>query len=850
MNSSCERIPFVVCHLSTLQPDDTSMNKVADITNRPLTPMLAQYLEIKRQHPDSFLFYRMGDFYELFFDDALEGAPLLEVQLTSRDKSAENPIPMCGVPHHSAMAYVQKLLAHGKKVALCEQVEDAATAKGLVRREVSRVLTPALIGDPDLVPEESSNILASLQQINQQYELSLLDLLGSRVRSGTVASETILIDTLRQSPPKEILIPAALTERALLKTLRALFPSALITVRDKYFHETEPKAPKTLTALRAYLQETQKIDPKILTGTIDPLLSGKTLSIDSVSIRSLEILEGLFEKSAPSLAGTLDRTLTPMGRRLFRDWLSHPLAKLEEIKERHEAVRTLINDVSLQESVRKELSEIRDLERLTTKTVLGLAMPRDLVAIREILKRVPVLKTSLALCNARLLKREADALDSLDALTQRLEATLEDLPPATFREGGLIRESFDPQVRELRQLSQDAKGTIASMETREKTRTGISSLKIKYSKVFGYTIEVTSSHLSKVPKDYIRKQTIANGERFITEELKAFEEKAITADQKLKTLEESLFLRLRAEVSSFSRPLIQNARVLAELDALQSFAISSREFHFVEPEMHEGWELIIEDGRHPVVESLLPPGEFVPNSIHFSESDCRTLIITGPNMSGKSTIMRQVALISLLAHAGSFVPAKKAKIPVIDSLFTRIGSSDDIAGGRSTFMVEMSEMARILDHATDRSLILVDEIGRGTSTYDGLSLAWSIVEFLHTDVRAKTLFATHFHEVTALENALPGVRNANVLVEHWNEEIVFLHRLAPGGCNRSYGIEVAQLARLPSKVLLRARDILGVLESQSQRGNKARSRALNLGEKQMAFFDPSGASETRTRTEI
>jgi len=810
-------------------------------TNYNVTPMLAQYLEIKKKHADAILFYRMGDFYEMFMDDATIAAPVLEVQLTSRDRNSANPMPMCGVPHHSAMGYIQKLLAAGHKVALCEQVEDPATAKGIVKRDVVRVLTPALIGDPDLVPADTTTLLLSIRQTATGLEVALVDLLGCQWKQGELPHHKPLFDLLLEYGPKEILTHGEVARETWFKEMLSHFPQCLITRRDEYFEKSAVEATK------AYLRETQKIEEMTFLAEPTPLHTQTSLRLDPTTLASLEITRGQGEGN--TLAEVLDSTVTPMGRRLLREWLSHPSCEIGVIEQRLDAVECLLGDFSLATELKNKLSEIRDLERLATKAALGLALPRDLGAIRDILKSIPSLREVLAKASADALRSLGEKLAPLGDLTAKLDAALEDTLPATYRDGGILRASFHPEIAEYRMLSQDAKGMLAQMEIRERERTGISTLKVKYNRVFGYTIEITKSQLVKVPSDYIRKQTIANGERYITEELKKFEEKAITAEHKLKVLEEGLFLELRGEAARQSALLHHNARLLAQLDVIASFSVCARNRGYTRPQLHADWDLDIRDGRHPVIETLLAAGKFVPNSIEFHHHDSRTWILTGPNMSGKSTIMRQSALIALMAHAGSFVPATYAKIPLLDAIFTRIGSSDDLARGRSTFMVEMSEVSRILEKATTRSLILIDEIGRGTSTYDGLSLAWSLLEYIHQEIGAKTLFATHFHEVTALEKLLPGVKNGNVLVDRWKDEIVFLHKLGTGVCSQSYGIEVARLAGLPPKVLLRAKTILGHLETQSRRGDRTRNRALETQENQMAFFEEAKLLETQARLE-
>lgn len=816
-----------------------------------LTPMLVQYLEMKRQHPDSILFYRMGDFYEMFFEDALKAAPILEVQLTSRDKNAAEPIPMCGVPHHSAIGYIQKILSAGHKVALCEQLEDPAAAKGIVKRAVVRVLTPALVGDPELVSEDQKYYLLSIHAAGDgSYGLCLVDLLDNQLRVGTAASPAVIDEVWQEYLPREILTDSVTAQSDWIQRLRQVGPRRLVTERSDYFtpQANVDAAANAQAALMLYLAETQKTDSLPTFGEPLSLFSSAKMVLDSVTLAALEITRPAAE-GGRSLAQTIDETVTPMGRRLLRDWLSQPSRDAATLEARHNAVESLVNGAELADCLRTLLKPMRDLERLSTKTALGLAMPRDLVAIREVLLQLPELRHRLIKSPCKALADIGCKIDPLIELTALLQEALEDQAPGTFREGGIFKSSFHPQIAEYRGLSQDAKGTIAAMEERERTRTGISSLKIKFNRVFGYTIEITNSYLAKVPSDYTRKQTISTGERFITEELKSFEEKVISADHRLKTIEESLFLETRRKVAELTPILSTNARLIAEIDILQGFACTARERGYQRPRFNTQSLLAIDEGRHPVVEALLPVGQFVPNSIRLCPETSRTIIITGPNMGGKSTIMRQVALTCVLAQAGSFVPAARADLPILDAIFTRIGSSDDLARGRSTFMVEMTEVARILKTATPQSLILIDEIGRGTSTYDGLSLAWSLLEHLHNVVRAKTLFATHFHEITALEMALPGVKNANVLVEKWKDEVVFLYKLGPGICNRSYGIEVAKLAGLPSEVLVRARDIQGLLETQSQRGNKARHTALEQHAKQMGFFDEGESSESLTPLE-
>lgn len=831
-----------------MKTQEESSNCKAMTTARPthsVTPMLAQYLELKKQYEDAIVFYRLGDFYEMFFNDAIKAAPILEVQLTSRDKSAANPIPMCGIPYHSASIYLQKLLSKGLKVAICEQIEDPKTTKGIVKREVVRVVTPALVGDPELISDDSYNYLMALSDLDhQQTKVVLLDLLSGQLKEGIIKSSSELIDLFYKYSPREILLSRKVLEQEGFVEAIKLFPLVTLTYRDDYFQKANQDETVALSGLKLYLEETQKLDNFDFLSPPSSLFCDSSLALDATTLRSLEILRGLADEEAPSLFKCLNQTFTPMGRRTLKDWLCRPSTDLTTIESRQCAVESLIKSPLIQEKLQIEFSTIRDLERLSTKTALGLAMPRDLVGIREILKRIPEIRKVLKETKSPLFKRYFKMLNPLEDLTTELDQALLDQPPSTLREGGVFKATYSQEIAELRALSTDAKSTIAAIETRERKKTGISSLKIKYSKVFGYTIEITKSHLSKAPSEYVRKQTIANGERFITEELKNFEERVLSSESRLKTLEESLFLSLRKKVALSTRELLQNAKILGEIDVLFSFASLAQKRGYTKPKISHAWDLRIVDGKHPVIESLLTPGTFVPNSVFFSEEDCRTLVITGPNMAGKSTIMRQVALIVLLAHMGSFVPARAAEIPLIDAIYTRIGSSDDLASGRSTFMVEMTETARILQMATSRSLILIDEIGRGTSTYDGLSLAWSLVEHFHTEVQAKTLFATHFHEITALEKSHPLLKNANVRVEKFKNEIIFLHQLSPGICNQSYGIEVAKLANLPPKVLSRAKQILQALESQSQQSKRGECVALKTLELEPNFIDDCNAPKS------
>lgn len=803
------------------------MSSLHDIQPNQLTPMLRQYLEIKKQYMDCIVFYRLGDFYEMFFEDAILAAPLLEVQLTSRDKNAERAIPMCGVPYHALNAYVTKLLESGHKVALCEQMEEASAGPGIVRREVTRVFTPGLIPDPDLVSEDTQNLLLAIEEEGNGFSVACFDLLSSTLKAGTVSSFKQILEYCFQCGPKELLVQSKNRSQTWVSNFQKIFPHVLINYRIN-------ESGNPVHLVKKYVEETQKVIPSSFFENVVEFTTQKILKLDFITQHSLELVASVSGQDKGSLFSVLNCTRSAIGRRLLKVWLREPLADLEAICFRQAIVEELVNNQSVRESLSKYLSEVRDIERVAIKTAMKLSLPRDLVLLREVQKCLPFLMLLSEETEQPALKQLLQQLNPLTPLTAKMERALLDLPSLGVKEGGIFKESFHSDLAELRQLAMGGREALLQLESREKENSGISTLKIKFSKVFGYTFEITKSHLNKIPSHFIRKQTIANGERFITEELKALEEKIQSAERQLYSLEEKLFLDLRNEVAAFCPEFLGNAKTLATLDVLNAFAQVAIQNQYVKPKMTEGGRLWIENGRHPVLEALLPRGKFVPNSIAFEPQHSRTYLITGPNMGGKSTVMRQVALITLLAHMGSFVPASSATIPLTDSIFTRIGSSDNLVEGKSTFMVEMSEMARILDQATSRSLILIDEIGRGTSTYDGLALAWSLLEYVHSEIQCKTLFASHFHELTLLEEKLEGLRNAHVEVDQWQGNLVFLYHLAPGPAEKSYGIEVAKRAGLPKKVLERAQKLLSSLEGQ--KASTQRKEEFKIATDQLTFF--------------
>ncbi|HEX3716739.1 MAG TPA: DNA mismatch repair protein MutS [Verrucomicrobiae bacterium] len=812
-----------------------------------LTPMMAQYRRIKGELPrEAILLFRLGDFYEMFFEDAKTGAQLLNVALTRRGE-----IPMCGIPFHAANGYIARLLKAGRKVAICDQVEEARPGQ-LVKREVTQILSPGTHFDERLLAPERNNFLAALCACGKIFGLAVADLTTGDFKTTQLSSEAALRGELERLRPAEIIYPSASEHLAALARNNSavlnpyedwLFApeTATFTVRehfkvaslDGFGLKDCPAAIGAAGAVIHYLTQCLRRDVSSLT-RLGYYQCSDFMALDSVSLLNLEILEAR-HPDAPknaSLFGALNRTATPMGARRLRDWLSQPLGAVAPILRRRDAVQLWLENTELLDDFRRELGEVRDLERTMGRLGTGSGNGRDLAALRTALEKIPALKG----IPARLRNQAAAAADlptfdeaptaGRSSLIEELTAELGeapdlveligraivDEPPLTVKEGGVIRDGFDPRLDEFRTAMRDGKNWIAQLQQDEIARTGIASLKVRFNSVFGYYIEITKSNLDKVPAHYIRKQTIANGERFITPELKEMEGKILGAEERSVKLEYELFQQVREQVLEQLPQLQKTGAALAQLDVLAAFAETARLHDYCRPEIGEEGVIEIRDGRHPVLEQMAAGERFVPNDILLDHSERQLLLITGPNMAGKSTFIRQVALIALLAHAGSFVPAASARIDLVDRIFTRIGASDDLARGHSTFMVEMSETANILNNATSRALIILDEIGRGTSTFDGLSLAWSIVEHLHNTVGAKTLFATHYHELTELAGRLKRVKNCNVAVREWNDQIVFLRKIVPGATDKSYGIQVARLAGVPKGVLERAKEILSNLE--------------------------------------
>ena len=812
-----------------------------------LTPMMKQYLEIKRDNPDSILFFRLGDFYEMFADDARLASRELDLTLTSRDhgkhqKPAEEQIPMCGIPYHASEAYIARLIAKGYKVAICEQMEDPATAKGLVKRDIIRVVTPGTVIDAACLDDKSSNFLCGIYLDSQAAGVAFCDITTGKAHltafTGKERVEHVINELGRFSPAEAILSDGAYSEKALTDALtekfrcrvenggqrRFLLNEAEKNIRRQFGDEAFarlpagiPAAAMALGGLLHYLYETQKTDLSHI-NDLDYYEEGRFMELDLTARRNLELTETLRSKEKKgSLLWVLDKTKTPMGARCLRSWLERPLLSVTAICKRNSAVAALVEDTIAREELIAAMTGLGDMERLIGRIVYGTAGGRDMASLRAAIEKLPAVAAQLEQFSTGRLAELRRALDTLDDIGGRIAAVICDEPPFSVREGGFIRDGYDQEVDRLRHILKGGKGVIAEMEAKEKERTGIRTLKIGYNKVFGYYIEVSKSFADQVPDTYIRKQTLVNGERYITQELKDLEHTILTASDRVVALEYELFTQLRQEISAAAERIQRTAAAVAEADALASFAAVAVRNGYCRPDVDESGVIEIRDGRHPVVEQVLKDSLFVPNDTFMGEKEERVAIITGPNMAGKSTYMRQVALIVLMAQMGSFVPAASARIGVVDRIFTRIGASDDLSAGQSTFMVEMTEVADILRHATKHSLLILDEIGRGTSTFAGMSIARAVLEYCADKklLGAKTLFATHYHELTELEDTLPGAVNYNIAVKTRGEDITFLRKIIRGGADRSYGIEVAKLAGLPDKVVQRAKKILKELEAEN-----------------------------------
>jgi DNA mismatch repair protein MutS len=827
--------------------------------------MMQQYRELKRRYPDYLLLFRLGDFYELFFEDAHAAAHLLQLTLTSRQKG-EGAIPMAGLPHHAADGYIARLIRAGRKVAVCEQMEAPVKGRKLVRREVVRVITPGTVTDTQYLDGAANNFLLAVHRAPAALGVALVDVstgdfwVGEEpARAGAGAGRGALLETALLRRPAEILLardadpalaeglaavgaavttgePGWFAPRAARETLAARFPAASLEVAGVARMGAGLQA---AGGALAYLRETQGDSLAHLT-RLQRLLPGDALLLDPTAVATLELLETVQERSGRgSLLATIDRTRTPMGARLLRQWLLRPLLDLEGITQRQDAVAALVDAPAARSALRQRLQGVGDLERLTSRAALGVAHARDLIALRGYLGALPALREALAGLGAPLLTALGEEIAALPMLQKLLEEALEDEPPLALHEGGLIREGWHPDLRDLEQAAREAREWIASLEPRERQRTGISTLRVRFNRVFGYGIEVSHAHAARVPPEYLRRQTLVGAERYVTAELKEHESRVLGAEERIARLEYQLFVEVRAQVAAHADDLLRTARAVGQLDALLSLAEVAHDRGHVRPRVDETVSLDIVEGRHPVLDAV---GEtpFTPNDASLDPASCQIVILTGPNMSGKSVFMRQTALLVILAQMGAFVPARTARVGLVDRILTRVGAQDNLARGQSTFLVEMVETASVLQHATPRSLILLDEVGRGTSTFDGLAIAWAVTEELHERGRgAKVLFATHYHELTALADRLPRVRNFHVAVREWNDEIIFLHKVRPGGTDRSYGIQVARLAGLPAGVIERARAILAELESERAPLAAGEADAAPGRAAQLALFPPA-----------
>jgi DNA mismatch repair protein MutS len=803
------------------------------------TPMMKQYLEIKEQNRDCILFFRLGDFYEMFSDDAKLASKELDLTLTTRDRSkeAEEQVPMCGIPFHSAESYIARLVARGYKVAICEQMEDPALAKGLVKRDIIRIVTPGTVTESSMLEATRNNYICCVYLQADSFGVSFCDVSTGEFYATVCRSEDEVCNELGRFAPSEALLSARADE---CETLHAVLTQKLGCCIDRgeeaLFSAEECEAAlasqfgKTVQELGIAAQQSVILSAGALLGKLRQLqrgelshirsfeyyLSGKFMELDLNARRNLELTETLRGKEKRgSLLWVLDKTKTAMGSRMLRSWLEKPLLSPAEIGRRQSAVEELVRKTIPREELICQLREVTDLERVMARIVTGTANCRDLVSLAAGTARLPAIKAALAQFEAPMLHALSEALDPLDDLKMYIDAAIVDDPPFTVREGGMIREGYNTEVDHLHEVMSGGKGMLAGIEAREKEKTGIKNLRVGYNRVFGYYIEVAKGQVDLVPDTYLRKQTLANGERYITDELKELENTILTAKDRITALEYELFNALRLHLSADSARVQETSRCIASLDTLCAFASVAADNGYCRPEVDLSGEIDITAGRHPVVEKVLKNTLFVPNDTHLSTDRDRVAIITGPNMAGKSTYMRQVALIVLMAQIGSFVPAKSARIGIVDRLFTRIGASDDLAAGQSTFMVEMTEVAEILKHATARSLLILDEIGRGTSTFDGMAIARAVLEYTADRRRlgAKTLFATHYHELTAIEGKLEGVKNYNIAAKKRGGDIIFLRKIVPGAADDSYGVEVAKLAGLPDRVVARGREILRELEA-------------------------------------
>ena len=830
------------------------------------TPMMQKYLETKEKYKDCILFYRLGDFYEMFFDDAITASRELEITLTGKDCGQAERAPMAGVPHHAAENYAAKLIEKGYKVAICEQLEDPKTTKGIVKRGVIRVLTPGTIVESNLLEEKKNNYIMSIVKSGLYFGVSVCDISTGEFYSCEIKDENnfaLLLDEIARFTPSEIIANSMMFEcKEEIDKISERFNIYMSKFSDKFFSEDvgdlqleyniienkrevqnlkERKlAVKSINALIEYLNETQMTSLEHI-NTITIYNLSRYMTLDINARRNLEITEKLRDKSKKgTLLWVLDKTSTSMGGRLLRRWLNDPLIDTKEIQERLEAVEELKDNIMIRGDITETLRKVYDIERLSGKMTYGNANARDMITLRNSLEKLPEVKQVLSQCQTPKLKELYENLDELQDMHKLIEDSIVEDPPLTIKEGGIIKLGYDEEIDKLKTATTEGKNWIIKLEAEEKEKTGIKNLKVGYNKVFGYYIEVSKSYIPQVPDRFVRKQTLTNGERYITEELKNLENQILGAEDKVVNLEYNEFVKIREEIAKNIKRLQKTANIVSTLDVLTTFAQVSEDMNYCKPIVNDDGIIDIKEGRHPVIEKMVGPGNFVPNDTYLDKDGNRLAIITGPNMAGKSTYMRQVALITLMAQIGCFVPATQATIGVVDKIFTRIGASDDLSMGQSTFMVEMMEVATILKEATQNSLVILDEIGRGTSTYDGLSIAWAVAEFIADKEKcgAKTLFATHYHELIELADKQEGIKNYSIAVKEKGEDIIFLRKIVEGGTDESYGIHVAKLAGVPKNVTKRANEILRSLERKSMlTGKTAEKENKKVVEGQVDMFN-------------
>ena len=840
---------------------------IAEIEDRSvISPMMQKYLETKEEYKDCILFYRLGDFYEMFFEDALIAARELEITLTGKDCGLPERAPMAGIPHHAAEVYAEKLIEKGYKVAICEQLEDPKEAKGIVKRGVIRILTPGTIVESNLLEEKKNNYIMSICKSGIYFGISVCDISTGEFYSSEIKGENnfaLLLDEIARFAPSEIIANSMMFEcQEEMDKIRERFSIYMSRFSDKFFTDEvgnlaldynilenkrevtnlkeRPLAVKSINALLEYLNETQMTSLEHI-NTITIYNLSKYMALDINARRNLEITEKMRDKSKKgTLLWVLDKTATSMGGRLLRRWLNDPLLEVKDIQERLDAVKELKDNMMLRGEITDTLKKVYDIERLAGKMTYGNANARDMITLKNSLERLPEVKSVLAMCQSHKLKELYESLDELKDVFALIEKSIVEDPPMTIKDGGIIKIGYDSEIDTLKRASTEGKTWLAKLEADEKEKTGIKTLKVGYNKVFGYYIEVSKSFVSQVPERFIRKQTLTTGERYITEELKTIENQILGAEEKVVNLEYNAFVEIRTEIAKNIKRLQKTANVVSTLDVLASFAQVAEDMNYCMPVVKDDGVINIKEGRHPVIEKMIGNGNFVPNDTYLDKNGDRLAIITGPNMAGKSTYMRQVALITLMAQVGSFVPATEAQIGVVDKIFTRVGASDDLSMGQSTFMVEMMEVATILKEATENSLVILDEIGRGTSTYDGLSIAWAVAEYIANKEKcgAKTLFATHYHELIELADKQEGIKNYSIAVKEKGEDIIFLRKIVEGGTDESYGIHVARLAGVPKVVTKRADEILTSLERKSMlSGKKQEKESKKVVEGQFDMFN-------------